>query len=70
MPKGTPVEVRERLHRAFSAAFADPGLVKQLEDNTMVRASPPMTPVAFREFLMTDVAKWAKVINDAGIQPE
>ena len=70
VPKGTPLEVRERLHRAFAAAFSDPDLVKRLEDNTMVTASPALAPAAFGAFLAADVAKWAKVIKEAGIQPQ
>ena len=70
VPKGTPIDVRERLHRAFATAFADPELVKRFEENTMVMASPPLAPAAFGEFLAADVAKWAKVIKEAGIQPQ
>ena len=70
VPKGTPADVRERLHRAFAAAFADPDLVKRFEDNTMVTASPPLAPAAFGEFLAADVAKWARVIKEAGMQPQ
>ena len=70
VPKGTPVDVRERLHRAFATTFADPELVRRFEENTMVTASPPLAPAAFGEFLAADVAKWAKVIKDAGLQPQ
>ncbi len=70
VPGGTPQDVRERLHRAFAAAFADPESVKRIEENTMMAALPPMAPAAFAEFLAGDVAKWAKVIKEAGIQPQ
>lgn len=70
VPKGTPVETRARLHRAFAAAFADPAIRKKLEDNTMLAATPPLGPQEFAEFLARDVAKWAQVIRDAGIEPQ
>ncbi len=70
VPAGTPADVRERLHRAFSAAFADPAVQRRLEESTMIAAIPPLGPREFKDFLAGDVAKWEKVIRDAGIQPQ
>jgi tripartite-type tricarboxylate transporter receptor subunit TctC len=70
VPKGTAPAVKERLHRAFAAAFSDADTRKRLEDNAMIPAVPVMGPDAFGRFLADDVAKWRSVINDAGIQPQ
>lgn len=70
VPKGTPAETRDRLHRAFAAAFGDAGLRKRFEENTMIVANPALDPAAFREFLLRDIAKWAATIKDAGIEAQ
>ena len=70
VPAGTPSDVRERLHRAFAAAFADPDVRRKLEENTMLAVTPPLGPDEFRSFLAADVAKWEKVIRDAGIEAQ
>jgi tripartite-type tricarboxylate transporter receptor subunit TctC len=70
VPKGTPPDVRDRLHRAFAEAYGDPGVRERLEKNTMTSAVPPLGPDAFRAFLARDVAKWEKLVREANIQPE
>lgn len=70
VPKGTPPEVKERLHRAFAEAFADPGVREKLERNTMSAAQPALGPDAFRAFLARDVAKWEALVREAGIKAE
>jgi tripartite-type tricarboxylate transporter receptor subunit TctC len=67
VPKGTPAATVERLHRAFSDAFADASVRERLEKNTMLVASPSLGPDAFRRFLAEDVAKWARTVREAGI---
>lgn len=69
-PKGTPPDVREKLHRAFAEAYGDPVVRDRLERNTMTSASPPLGPDAFRAFLARDVAKWEKLVRDANIKAE
>jgi len=70
VPKGTPADVRQRLHQAFAAAYADPQVRAKLEENTMLAAQPPLGPEAFGAFLARDVAKWEKTIREAGIKAE
>jgi tripartite-type tricarboxylate transporter receptor subunit TctC len=70
VPKGTPPEAKARLHRAFAEAYGDPAVRERLEKNTMAVASPPLAPDAFGAFLARDVAKWEKLIGDAGIKGE
>jgi tripartite-type tricarboxylate transporter receptor subunit TctC len=70
VPKGTPNDVKQKLHQALSAAYADPAVREKLEKNTMQAAQPPLGPTAFGEFLAKDVAKWAKTIQDANIKAD
>jgi tripartite-type tricarboxylate transporter receptor subunit TctC len=68
-PRGTPAEARERLHRAFQAAFADPEAAKRLREATILPASNALGPAQFAGFLRNEVEKWAKVVREAGIAP-
>jgi len=70
VPKGTPKETRDRLHRAFAEAFGDPGVRERLQRSTMLAATPSLDPEAFRSFLAEDVAKWARTVREAGITQE
>lgn len=70
VPKGTPNDVRQKLHDALSAAYADPAVREKLEKNTMQAAQPSLGPAAFGAFLAKDVAKWARTIQDANIKAE
>jgi tripartite-type tricarboxylate transporter receptor subunit TctC len=70
VPKGTPNDVRQKLHEALAAAYADPAVREKLEKNTMQAAQPPLGPAAFGAFLAKDVAKWARTIQDANIKAE
>ena len=70
VPKGTPNDVKQKLHQALSAAYADPAVREKLEKSTMQAAEPPLGPGAFGEFLARDVAKWAKTIQEANIKAD
>ena len=70
VPKGTPAEVKQKLHQAFAAAFGDPEVRGKLEQNTMMSAQPALGPEAFGAFLAKDVAKWEKTIREANIKAE
>lgn len=70
VPKGTPAEVRQKLHQAFTAAYADAQVRQKLEQNTMLAAQPPLGPEAFGAFLAKDVAKWEKTIREGKIKAE
>jgi tripartite-type tricarboxylate transporter receptor subunit TctC len=66
-PKGTPPETRERIHRAFVAAFADAEAQERLRNATILPAAKPLGPAEFADFLRREVDKWAKVVREAGI---
>jgi tripartite-type tricarboxylate transporter receptor subunit TctC len=68
VPSGTPVEIIERLNREINAGLNDPGIKKRMAE---VGGVPLIyTPAALRALIASDTAKWAKVVAQAGIQPE
>jgi len=67
LPKGTPAAVRDRLHAALLAAFADPASQDRLRKATFVPVAKPLGPDEFGAFLRVEVDKWAKVVRDAKI---
>jgi tripartite-type tricarboxylate transporter receptor subunit TctC len=63
-PRGTPVDIIDKLNQAINAALADPQNKKRLAD---VGGVPmPMSPAEFGQFIAEETNKWAKVIKFAG----
>jgi tripartite-type tricarboxylate transporter receptor subunit TctC len=68
-PAGTPREVVMKLHAALTRALQDAEVKKRfLDDGAEVTLSA--VPEDFAAMVRTEVAKWVKVVKDAGIQPE
>jgi len=68
VPSGTPVEIIERLNREINAGLSDPGIKSRMGE---VGGVPLIyTPAELRALIASDTAKWAKVVAQAGIQPE
>jgi tripartite-type tricarboxylate transporter receptor subunit TctC len=67
-PKNTPPEIVDRLNAAVTAAVDAP----ELKTAWAKQGAVPMrmTPAAFGDYMRADVAKWAKVIEDAGLKAE
>jgi len=67
-PKGTPKEIVERLNAEITRIVAKPSV----QDAWARQGAVPMTmaPAAFGTFIEGDIAKWAKVIEKAGIKPQ
>lgn len=67
-PAGTPKEIVDRVAAEAKKALTDPDLKKKLDDQGIV----PMgtTPDEFRAFVTDEIARWKKVITDAGIKME
>lgn len=67
-PAGTPKEIVDRVSAEAKKALSDPDLRKKLDDQGIV----PMgtTPDEFRAFVTDEIARWKKVITDAGIKME
>jgi tripartite-type tricarboxylate transporter receptor subunit TctC len=65
-PAGTPAPIITRLNAEMRNATANPEFVKQLDALGLVPASG--TPKELGEMIRTELARWTKVIRDAGIQ--
>ena len=67
-PAGTPPEIVQKLHAEVTRIMETPEVQKRLESEgaRFVRK----TPEEFGQFQRAEMAKWSKVLKDAGIQPE
>ena len=67
-PAGTPAAIIERLNRDINACFADPVLIKRYAD---IGAVPLVfTPAQAAAKIASDMEKWRKVVQGAGLKPE
>jgi tripartite-type tricarboxylate transporter receptor subunit TctC len=66
-PRGTPVEIIDKLNREINAGLTDPKIKARFED----LGSPPVTgtPAEFGKIIAEDTEKWAKVIRFSGAKP-
>lgn len=67
-PSGTPKEIIDRVSAEAKKALADPALQAKLAEQGIVAVGS--SPEEFRTFVGEEIARWAKVINDAGIKIE
>jgi tripartite-type tricarboxylate transporter receptor subunit TctC len=67
-PRNTPLEIVHTINREINAGLADPKIKTRLADlgGTIIAGSP----ADFGKLLANEVAKWAKVIEFAGVKPE
>ena len=67
-PKGTPAEIVQKLQDATLKILAKPEVKEKLALIGMVPA--PLKATDTDKFVQAEVAKWAKLVKEAGIQPE
>jgi tripartite-type tricarboxylate transporter receptor subunit TctC len=68
VPSGTPNAIVERLNAEINAGLNDPGIRARMAE---VGGVPLLySPAQLRALIASDIAKWAKVVQRAGIQPE
>ena len=67
-PKGLPKDIAQKLHEATLKALAKPEVRSRL--NTVGFTSSPLGPDQMGPFIKAEVDKWAKLVKQAGIQPE
>jgi tripartite-type tricarboxylate transporter receptor subunit TctC len=67
-PKGTDARIVDRLAAEIRTALADPSVKKRFADVGMV--SVGSTPAEFGQFIRSELARWKRVVEKAGIQPE
>ncbi len=67
-PAGTPAPVIARLHKEISEIQDMPEMQKQFvaEGADVVR----MSPTEFAAYIASELAKWGRVVKEAGIKPE
>jgi tripartite-type tricarboxylate transporter receptor subunit TctC len=67
-PAGTPRAIIEQLNTAFARALAAP----DVKEKFMLQGLEPRatTPAEFAALIEKEIAKWAKVVRDAGIKAE
>lgn len=71
VPDGTPEDIVQRLSDALKVALADQGVIDTLADlGTAPVPEEDATPEAQRERLEEQLDTWAKVIADAGVEPQ
>ena len=66
MPKGTPAAIVLRVNAEIGRALAEPDVVSRLAAMG-VDAAKPAPPASFAAFIVDDVARWRKVVKDAGV---
>lgn len=68
VPRGAPADIVELLNRQINAGLADPGIKARL---AQVGGTPFVcTPRELGALIARDTVKWAKVIKQAGIEPQ
>jgi tripartite-type tricarboxylate transporter receptor subunit TctC len=66
-PNGTPPAIVQKLSAALKAALTDPELVKRFNDiNTEPMPEDRATPEAAQRTLLSEIDRWAPIINAAG----
>jgi tripartite-type tricarboxylate transporter receptor subunit TctC len=67
-PRGTPAAVVSRLHREIAKVVRLP----EVESGYLATGTLPVTstPEEFGAFVKAEIAKWGRVIREAGIKPE
>jgi tripartite-type tricarboxylate transporter receptor subunit TctC len=65
-PAGTPRDIVDKLHGELKAVVASPDVQAQLAKIGMIPIDSP-TPDALRSFIDTEVARWSKIVQQAGI---
>ncbi|MCW5575721.1 MAG: tripartite tricarboxylate transporter substrate binding protein [Burkholderiales bacterium] len=67
-PAGTPTHVVKKVNAEMKRAVEDPGVVKHLESIGMVPTWT--TPQQMGGMIRSELARWKKVVADAGIKPD
>jgi len=68
VPRGTPMEIVERLNSEINAGLDDPKIKARLAE--LGSQLMPMSRAAFGKLIADETEKWAKVVATAGIKPE
>ena len=67
-PAGTPPEIVVRLHQLTAASLAKPEVVARFA--ALGTDVAPMNPEQLGAFIRSEIAKWARMTKEAGIEPQ
>ena len=67
-PAGLPQPVLAKLTREFTAAVAHPAVVERYK--ALILEPATLTPGEFRRLIESDLARWGKVVREAGIKAQ
>ena len=65
-PAGLPHAIHARLTREFTVAVSHASVVERYK--ALILEPATLTPEAFRKLIETDLARWGKVVREAGIK--
>ena len=68
VPAGTPQPIIDKLHAVLVKILAEPGVKAQFAKQGA--EASPSTPAAFGTYIASEIARWKKVAQDAGVKPE
>jgi tripartite-type tricarboxylate transporter receptor subunit TctC len=67
-PKGTPLEVQEKLNAALKVALKDPEFIKKQEGlGAVVVADKRSDGAEHKKFVLAEIAKWSPILKAAGV---
>ena len=69
VPKNTPEDVVQRLHKAIGETLKDPGVRSQLAAQTQL-AAPPMTLAESAKFYESEIARYRTIAKAINLQPQ
>jgi tripartite-type tricarboxylate transporter receptor subunit TctC len=69
VPKNTPEDVVQRLHKAIGATLKDPGVRAQLAAQTQL-AAPPMSLAEAAKFYEAETARYGAIAKSINLQPQ
>jgi tripartite-type tricarboxylate transporter receptor subunit TctC len=69
VPKNTPEDVVQRLHKAIGETLKDPGVRSQLAAQTQL-AAPPMTLAESARFYEAEIARYRAIAKAIDLQPQ
>jgi tripartite-type tricarboxylate transporter receptor subunit TctC len=67
-PAGLPRPIRDRLTREFTAAVSYPAIAERYR--ALILEPATTTPEEFRKLIESDLARWGKVVREAGIKAQ
>ena len=67
-PRGTPVQVVDKLNNEINTGLADPAVKARIAD--LGGVPMPMSPAEFGKLIADETEKWGKVVRAANIKAE